>query len=198
MRNRTYWHMRQTKLQISLWIHANLFLCFRQNAVLCCHLMQLINVKTISFWKKEHTTDMKMGVSVLLRLFISSNEVCNIEYTLKLIHEQNWINPFMPSGLFYINSLDRSISYIRSLVDFHYHYAFLVIPVVNAYSVDPDQTPRSAASDLGLHCLYMSLWWDARLKWVIPLPDTSEGRFLWLRVSWISWICWIFKILPKV
>ena len=23
-----------------------------------------------------------------------------------------------------------------------------------ANSVDPDQTPRSAASDLGLHCLY--------------------------------------------
>ena len=29
--------------------------------------------------------------------------------------------------------------------------------VRNANSVDPDQTPRSAASDLGLHCLPMSL-----------------------------------------
>ena len=29
--------------------------------------------------------------------------------------------------------------------------------------MDPDQTPRSAASDLGLHCLPMSLLWDARL-----------------------------------
>ena len=28
--------------------------------------------------------------------------------------------------------------------------------LVNANSVDPDQTPRSAASDLGLHCLPMS------------------------------------------
>ena len=37
---------------------------------------------------------------------------------------------------------------------------------LNANSVDPDQTPRSAASDLGLHCLPMSLLWDARLKWV--------------------------------
>ena len=36
----------------------------------------------------------------------------------------------------------------------------------NANSVDPDQTPRSAASDLGLHCLPMSLLWDARLKCV--------------------------------
>ena len=31
----------------------------------------------------------------------------------------------------------------------------------NANSVDPDQTPRLAASDLGLHCLSMS-----RHKWV--------------------------------
>ena len=30
------------------------------------------------------------------------------------------------------------------------------MPVVNANSVDPDQTPRSAASDLGLHCLSLS------------------------------------------
>ena len=34
-----------------------------------------INVKKIAFGNKEHTTDMQMGVSVLLRLFISSNEV---------------------------------------------------------------------------------------------------------------------------
>ena len=35
----------------------------------------------------------------------------------------------------------------------------------NANSVDPYQTPRSAASDLGLHRLPMSLLWDARHKW---------------------------------
>ena len=39
-------------------------------------------------------------------------------------------------------------------------------PVFNANSEDPDQTPRSAASDMGLHCLSVSLLWDARLKWV--------------------------------
>ena len=33
-------------------------------------------------------------------------------------------------------------------------------------SVDPDQTPRSAMSDLGLHCLPRSQKWDARLIWV--------------------------------
>ena len=43
---------------------------------------------------------------------------------------------------------------------------FIVMPVINANSVDPDQTQRSAASDLGLHCLQMSHLWDARHKWV--------------------------------
>ena len=40
------------------------------------------------------------------------------------------------------------------------------IPVFNANSVDPGQTTRSAASDLSIHGLPMSLLWDARQKWV--------------------------------
>ena len=40
------------------------------------------------------------------------------------------------------------------------------MPVINANSVDPDQTPRSAVSDLGLHCLQMFHLWDAGHKWV--------------------------------
>ena len=37
---------------------------------------------------------------------------------------------------------------------------------MEAYGGDPDQTPRSAASGLGLHCLPMSHKKDARLIWV--------------------------------
>ena len=40
------------------------------------------------------------------------------------------------------------------------------MPVVNANSVDPDQTPRSAASDLGLHCLPVSHLLDTGHKLV--------------------------------
>ena len=41
------------------------------------------------------------------------------------------------------------------------------ISELNANSIDPDQTPRSAAySDLVLHCLPVSLLWDAKFKWV--------------------------------
>ena len=35
-----------------------------------------------------------------------------------------------------------------------------------AKSEDPDQTPRSAASDLGLHCLPITLLGVSRLQWV--------------------------------
>ena len=38
---------------------------------------------------------------------------------------------------------------------------FLETSVFNAKGVDPNQTPHS---DLGLHCLPMSLLWDAGLK----------------------------------
>ena len=36
----------------------------------------------------------------------------------------------------------------------------------NANSVDPDQTPRPAASDLGLHCLPVSLLWQNDYYWI--------------------------------
>ena len=35
-----------------------------------------------------------------------------------------------------------------------------------ANSEDPDQTPRSAASDLGLHCLPITLLGVSRTQWL--------------------------------
>ena len=40
---------------------------------------------------------------------------------------------------------------------------FIEIALFNANSVDPDQTPRSAASDLSQHCLPMSVLRDAMM-----------------------------------
>ena len=48
---------------------------------------------------------------------------------------------------------------------FCHNYLQIYEPVPNVNSVNPDQRPRPAASDLGLHCLPMSLLWDARHKW---------------------------------
>ena len=45
--------------------------------------------------------------------------------------------------------------------------------VLCANSGDPDQTPHSAASDLGLHCLHMSHKKDVRLIWVNVVVDFS-------------------------
>ena len=47
---------------------------------------------------------------------------------------------------------------------------FIEILVCIANSIDPDQTPRSAASDLGLRCFSMYLLWGARHKLVNPGP----------------------------
>ena len=65
---------------ILAYLHLYFILYF--NRVLLVFLITRINVKKIAFGNKEHTTDKKMGVSVLLRLFISSNEVCDTAYVL--------------------------------------------------------------------------------------------------------------------
>ena len=66
----------------------------------------------------------------------------------------------MPGGFFYRNSLDRSISNIKGV--WFLLPCFTAIPILTANIADPDQTPRSVASDLGVQCSPMSLLWDAR------------------------------------
>ena len=45
-----------------------------------------------------------------------------------------------------------------------------------ANSGDPDQTPHSGASDLGLHCLPITLLWVSRLQWVkVPITTTADN-----------------------
>ena len=45
-----------------------------------------------------------------------------------------------------------------------------------ANSGDPDQTPRSAASDLGLHCSPITLLQVSRLQWVKAVPEKETVR----------------------
>ena len=72
-------------------------------------------------------------------------------------HIKHLVNPCMPSGIFYHNSLERSVSYINGVWLVLLLPCFVIILELNANRVDPDQTPHVAASDLGLHCLPMSL-----------------------------------------
>ena len=63
--------------------------------------------------------------------------------------------------------------------------------VIDANSADPDQTPRSAASDLGLRCLPKSLLWDTRHKWVKFVRITLQ--IIILRIYVCFHLVWIFK-----
>ena len=45
-----------------------------------------------------------------------------------------------------------------------------------AISGDPDQTPRSAVSDLGLHCLQFTLFRVSRLQWVKCTMDQFNHK----------------------
>ena len=46
--------------------------------------------------------------------------------------------------------------------------------VLNGNSGTPDQTPRLAASDLGLHCLPMSFLCDARYELIKVILDVRR------------------------
>ena len=84
--------------------------------------------------------------------------VCVFGYIhIFLLKSLGHFNSFMPSGLYYLIFLDRSFSNRRCVWLFLLLPCFIEIPVFKANSVDPDQTPRSGASDPGLY-------WDTRLK----------------------------------
>ena len=100
--------------------------------------------------------------------------------------------------LFYLKSLDRSISCIRGIwLVFILLSCYVEICELNVNSVDPDQM-----SDLGLHCLPMSLLWDARLKWVkeylkhisLSLMLSTLGKIF---SKWHFTIFFLFCFLPR-
>ena len=64
-------------------------------------------------------------------------------------------NPFMPNILFYLHSLDRS-NYQYKGCQYLLWPCFIEIRVFDPNTGDAYQTPRSVASDQGLHCLLMS------------------------------------------
>ena len=111
---------------------------------------------------------------------------------------QGLLNPFMPSGFFYLKYLDRSISNKRGVCLAFIITKFYRNACTYSNSVYPDQTPFSAASDLGLHCLSMFLFWNARLKWVKNnsvlatslhyLLFADVGKLLYRCIRW-CWMC---------
>ena len=76
------------------------------------------------------------------------------------------INPHLPNGPIHPYQLDESISNFRGVRSTFSFLFYFDLKFLLANREDPDQTPHSAASDLGLHCLPMSQKWDAGLIWV--------------------------------
>ena len=64
------------------------------------------------------------------------------------------LNPLYNGSLFHCYMLDKSICHFRCWVYF-VTFLFLVENPVN--NVDPNQMPHPVASDLGLHCLPVTL-----------------------------------------
>ena len=72
----------------------------------------------------------------------------------------------VPCGLFFHCKLDKPICHLRDV--WSIFFFFKEIPVVNANSVNPDQTTHSAASALGLHCLPRSRSCDTKHLCMTP------------------------------
>ena len=59
---------------------------------------------------------------------------------------------------------------------------------VFANSEDSDQTPRSAASDLDLHCLPNTLLGVSRLQWVLKVTEIIDKINFFLEELFLSHI----------
>ena len=77
-------------------------------------------------------------------------------------HRKPSVNPLYAGGLFHRYMLDDSICHFRGSDLFCRFYSIFLWKILLANNVDPDQTPHYVASDLGLHCLLMTLLWVSR------------------------------------
>ena len=76
-----------------------------------------------------------------------------------------YFNPLYTGGLFHCYTLDESICHFRGVGSFCRFYSiFMENPI--SKNVDPNQMPHYVASDLGLHCLPMTLSQVSRSEWV--------------------------------
>ena len=84
----------------------------------------------------------------------------------------------MPNGIFYLSLLTGPFQMEKALLVIIFFIISICFEILifNANSVYPDLTPRYSASDLGLHCLPMSLLWEAshKLPSIVSCKDNSQ------------------------
>ena len=66
-------------------------------------------------------------------------------------------NPLNTGGLFHCYMSEESICYFRGVGSILSFFILFEWKILIANTVDPDQTPHNVASDLGLHCLPLTL-----------------------------------------
>ena len=89
------------------------------------------------------------------------------------------INPHLPDGPFHPYQLDNTNSNFRDVWYTFFHFYLIFNRNFCKQTVKtPDQTPRSAVSDLGLHCLPRSHKRDARLLWVNNIHNYNQALIL--------------------
>ena len=71
--------------------------------------------------------------------------------------ETDKFNTLYTGGLFHCYMLDKSICHLRVVGSILSLLFYCWWNILLANSVDPDQTPYYVASDLGLHCLPVTL-----------------------------------------
>ena len=74
--------------------------------------------------------------------------------------------PLVPNGFYHPYHFDESISILRGIRSNFSIILHVLMRIMSANRLAPDETPRYAASHLGLFCLPMSQKKDARLIWV--------------------------------
>ena len=113
------------------------------------------------------TQGLKCGIKYF-KLFtqVSWFGLCLLLFLILLSLQTVFLNLYLPNGLSHPYQLDESILHLRGVWCNFSFLSYFWWKFMLANSVDLDQTPRSAATDLGLHCLPRSQKWDARLIWV--------------------------------
>ena len=80
-----------------------------------------------------------------------------LSWTTKIYQNGSSLNPVYTGGLFHCYMLDEFICHFRSVGSVVLFLFYLLWKILLAKDVDPDQMPHYVASDLGLHCLPMTL-----------------------------------------
>ena len=155
------WYMRPMKAQISLrdWIPWNISTYNKFNLSISAVWSES---SLGAFWIAKDVKFLRMHRLIWVFVGRTYEKVCFLTLMLIIIK------------IVYCR-LNRRFLYILEESNFNFRYVRLwdldiirreKMAQLFANSGDPDQTPRSVASDLGLHCLRITLLRVSRLQWV--------------------------------